>query len=215
MLTVCWSVKGGVGSTVVSALLALGHARMSPEGAVAIGLDDDLAMALGASVSSTAGFAEWTCTEDPPPDALARLATKVGSGLHVIGAGAGELCLDHLASRARELEMTTRPVVVDVGNAASPVITHLTTAASSSLLVVRSCYLGLRRCQDLPAEPTGVILVSEPGRSLTCRDVEAVIGVPVVAQIDVDPAVARLVDAGLLTTRLPRSLSRTIEAVVR
>jgi hypothetical protein len=214
VLTVCWSVKGGVGSTVVSALLALGHARRSSEGALAIGLDDDLAMALGVSVRPTVGFAEWTCTEDAPPDALARLATEVGAGLHVIGAGAGELCLDRLASRSSELEMTTRPVIVDVGNASAPVVTRLTAAASSSLLVVRSCYLGLRRCQDLPAEPTGVVLVREPGRSLTCRDVEAVIGVPVLVEIDVDPAVARLVDAGLLTTRLPRSLSRTIEAVV-
>jgi hypothetical protein len=50
--------------------------------------------------------------------------------------------------------------------------------------------------------------VREPGRALTRRDVEEVLGVPVRAEVDVDPAVARAVDAGLLASRLPRALER-------
>ena len=66
------------------------------------------------------------------------------------------------------------------------------------------CYLALAR---LAADPQGardgVILLEEPGRSLTARDVIDVLGVPVVATVPVSPAVARAVDAGLLLERLP------------
>lgn len=215
MLTVCWSVKGGVGVTVVSALLALGYAQMSPEGVLAVGLDDDLAMALGVSVGPSAGFADWSRAIDPPPDALARLATEVGSGLQVIGPGSGELAADQLASRGRELDAATRPTVVDVGNASGKLLTSLAGVASSSLLIVRPCYLGLRRCHELPVEPTGVVLLREPGRALTHRDVEAVIEVPIVLEIEVDPVVARLVDAGLLGSRVPKALSSAVMEVIR
>jgi hypothetical protein len=79
-----------------------------------------------------------------------------------------------------------------------------------SLLVLRPCYLALRRAVAAPFRPSGVVLVREPGRALTRRDVEAVLGVPVRAEVDVDPAIARAVDAGLLTARLPRGLERAL-----
>ena len=47
------------------------------------------------------------------------------------------------------------------------------------------------------------MLVAEPGRALRVPDIERAIGVPVVATISHDPAVARAVDAGLLAARLP------------
>ena len=37
---------------------------------------------------------------------------------------------------------------------------------------------------------------------------------PVIAILDLDPAVARAVDAGLLATRLPRSLSRPLAKAI-
>jgi hypothetical protein len=83
-------------------------------------------------------------------------------------------------------------------------------AASASLLVLRPCYLSLRRALQAPMRPSGVILVSEPGRSLGRSDVEDVLGVPVRAVVGIDPAVARAVDAGLLATRLPRGLERAL-----
>jgi hypothetical protein len=54
------------------------------------------------------------------------------------------------------------------------------------------------------------VLLAEPGRALDATDVESVIGAPVVAQVSVDPAVARAVDAGLLASRLPRGLERAL-----
>jgi hypothetical protein len=86
------------------------------------------------------------------------------------------------------------------------------SVSSLSLLVLRPCYLALRRALAAPLRPSGVILVVEPNRSLSRRDVEDVLGVPVRAQIAWDPQVARAVDAGLLSTRLPRGLDRALRA---
>jgi hypothetical protein len=86
----------------------------------------------------------------------------------------------------------------------------MAAAASQSLLVTRSCYLALRRLLAVPVRPSGVVLLREPGRSLTVADVEDVVGAPVVAEIAVDPAVARAVDSGLLSQRVPRGLARAL-----
>jgi hypothetical protein len=76
--------------------------------------------------------------------------------------------------------------------------------------VLRPCYLGLRRALAHPLRASGVILVGEEGRSLSRRDVEEVLGVPVRAEVAHDPAVARAVDAGLLGRRVPRVLERSL-----
>ena len=62
----------------------------------------------------------------------------------------------------------------------------------------------------LPLRPSAVVLVEEPGRALTNHDVEEIVGVPVTVEIGLDPAIARAVDAGLLASRLPRSLERAL-----
>lgn len=85
--------------------------------------------------------------------------------------------------------------------------------ADRSLLVTRACYLALRRAVSAPIRPTGVVLVAEPGRALRATDVEAAVGAPVVATVAVDPAVARAVDAGLLTARLPRLMERDLRRI--
>ena len=67
------------------------------------------------------------------------------------------------------------------------------------------CYVALASLlSSLGPRIDGVVLVSEDGRSLTAADVHDVLGVPVVATVPTDPAVARTIDAGLLTSRLHR-----------
>jgi cellulose biosynthesis protein BcsQ len=94
-------------------------------------------------------------------------------------------------------------IVIDAGRLPGDGPAHTT-------LVTRSCYLALRRALAVPM-PDDVILIAEPGRALGPDDVQAVLGRPVVATIPVDPAVARTVDAGLLSARLPPVLRRAIE----
>jgi hypothetical protein len=45
---------------------------------------------------------------------------------------------------------------------------------------------------------------------LDAMDVESVLGVPVLAEIALDPAVARSVDAGLLVTKVPERVQRVL-----
>jgi hypothetical protein len=67
------------------------------------------------------------------------------------------------------------------------------------------CYLALHSivAGDIPPL-AGIVLVAEPDRSLTSRDVADVCGVPVLAEIKATPRVARTIDAGLLVTALRR-----------
>lgn len=85
--------------------------------------------------------------------------------------------------------------------------------AGPAYLVTRPCYLTLRAAGRIP-RPAGVVLITEPGRALTASDVAEVVGAPVVAELEQDPAVARALDAGLLASRRPRSMVRALRHMV-
>jgi len=104
--------------------------------------------------------------------------------------------------------------VVGGGGEGGPAF-DLTATATTSLLVLRPCFLALRRAVVAPLRGNGVVLVDEPGRSLGPGDVEAALGLPVVAVVPWDPAVSRRVDAGLLAAALPRDLARALRPVAR
>ncbi|MGZ4695701.1 MAG: nucleotide-binding protein [Acidimicrobiales bacterium] len=218
MFAVCWSVKGGSGTTVVAAALAVLLARRTDDGALLVDLAGDGPAALGVSEPDGPGLAGWFAAgRSVPADGLSRLEVPVGDGLALLPRGDGDLGPAERAEvLAGVLGAEGRSVVVDAGvpgwgdGRPDPARAVLTAAATSSLLVTRPCYLSLRRVVAAPLRPTGVVLVVEPGRALGRDDVEQIVGVPVVAEVLVDSAVARAVDAGLLVGRLPRSLERAL-----
>lgn len=85
----------------------------------------------------------------------------------------------------------------------------------ATYLVTKPCYLALRRVADDPYRPTGIVVVSEKGRALDVHDVESLVNRPVIAEIPVDPAVARAVDAGTFASRRPRVLDASLKDLVR
>ena len=213
MFIACWSVKGGSGTTVVAASLAVLLARSSPNGALLVDLAGDAPAALGLSEPSGPGVLAWLAAgPDVGPGALGRLELDAGLGLAVIPSGepAGRPSVGRVEELSVALAQEPRPVVVDAGRVPSEWADHLVGAATVSLLVLRPCYLALRRAIAAPLRPSGVVLVTEPGRALSRRDVEDVLGVEVKAEIALDPVVARAVDAGLLAARLPRPLERSL-----
>jgi hypothetical protein len=107
-------------------------------------------------------------------------------------------------------------VVADAGRAEHPVQRALVEVADASVVVVRGCYLALRRAVDDPltAQALGVVVVEEPGRSLGPADAADVLGCPVLATIPMDPSVSRAVDAGLLLQRPPPLLSRPLRSLL-
>jgi len=120
---------------------------------------------------------------------------------------------DRGAVLAALLAVEGRPVVVDCGGGPVGAGLAAAAAASSSLLVLRPCYLSIRRALLIGLRPTGVVVVGSSGRTLQSDDVEAALGVPVVATVALDDRVARAVDAGLLGHRLPRSLRHPLRHV--
>jgi len=91
--------------------------------------------------------------------------------------------------------------IIDAGPAVAAA--EATPADGRRYAVLRGpCYLALATLVSLPdLRPDGVILVAEPGRSLSAGDASAVLGVPVVATVPVRSSIARLLDAGLLAGR--------------
>jgi hypothetical protein len=219
VLACCWSAKGGSGTTVVAAALAVVLSKSSREGALIVDLVGDVPAVLGVTEESTsAGVAEWLDVgEAVPADGLARLEVPVRPRLALLSRGSRTLGSSRSAPFAALLAADPRSVVVDAGliTGATPdegaaLVGAVASHADHSLLVLRPCYLALRRAALAPIRPTGVVLVAETGRALTAADVEEVLGVPVQATVSVTAQVARAVDAGLLASRLPRTLEREL-----
>ena len=224
MLIACWSPKGGTGTTVVSCGLALVLARSParpPAGGVLLAdLSGDVPAVLGLPTPAAPGLVDWLAAGPdvpgdgprpaggrgrarPAPAGLGRRARRRRRPPRPRAAERGEVLAEALAAGGRV-------VVADCGSAASGAALAVAAAADVSLLVLRPCYLALRRALAAPIRPSAVVLVNEPGRALTRRDIEDVLGVPVRAEIDYDPSIARAVDAGLLAGRVPRSLEKAL-----
>lgn len=214
MLIACWSAKGGSGTTVVAAALATLLARSST-GAVLADLAGDVPAVLGLSEPDGPGIAQWLdAGAAVPADGLSRLEVPAGAGLTMLPAGGalpdapgrGEVLAALLAADAR-------PVVADCGCAPSGARLAVAAGAGQSLLVLRPCYLALRRAVASPLRPSGVLLIEEDGRAIGKRDIEAALGVPVRAVVAHDKRIARAVDAGLLSARVPALLQRSLRDV--
>ena len=162
MVTACWSLKGGSGTTVVAAGLALSIQRRIGRPVLLVDLAGDLPAALGLPEPTGPGVAEWLAAGPAvPPDALARLEEPVAPGLALLHRGAGPLPPATGGLLVQVLASSGREVVVDCGTlpAGGPgsVAEQLAAEASRSLLVTRPCYLAVRR--------TRAPMCSGPGRS--------------------------------------------------
>ncbi len=228
MLVACWSAKGGVGTTVVTTALALIASRTHPLGVLVVDLCGDVPAVLGMAEPDTPGVADWLAAgPEVPADGLARLEVEAPTAdVALIARGGGELrCVERAEVLAAVLAREGRAVVVDCGDVSRPgseAARALAGAAGESLLITRPCYLSLRRASRLVGSstheggslaPSGVVVVREQGRALEAGNVSDVLGVDVRAEVPFDPAVARAVDAGLLASRLPRSLSRALRGL--
>ncbi len=220
MLVTCWSVKGGSGVSVVSAALASLLAQRHGRAAI-IDLGGDQPAVLGLSEPPGGGVRDW-CDVDAPAERLARLAIEVTPELLLVPRGNGRdtTSRDRAAELAAATQTLAPAVVIDAGIplrarmapdadpvAEEPHGSHL-RRCGSSLFVTRPCYMALRRAKSLRVAADGIVLLDEPGRSLTARDVSEVLELPVVGVVEADPQVSRAVDSGTLVRNIPRTLSR-------
>lgn len=215
MLLCVWSPKGGSGTSVVTAAAALVLARDNPATRL-VDLTGDQPAVLGLAGEPEPGVRDWLrAGPQAPTDALDRLAIEVAPRLSLLPAGTPGMdgvAEESGAALAVALGSDERPAVCDAGRLDHPALGALVEVADVSVVVVRGCYLALRRAvyHDALRLASGVVLIDEHGRSLGARDVEDVLGRPVVAVIEARTATARAVDAGVLATRLPDALARPV-----
>jgi len=209
---VCWSLKGGSGTTVVSAALAHTLAQRNTATVRIVDLAGDIPSALGIAEPSGEGVMNWLQQQHVP---IQSLQIPVTARVSLIPRGNDsllhhDLTAEHCNSLATELDTSNELTVVDAGSGHIP---QLINNATTSLLVIRPCYLALRKAAHLSVKPHGIVLINEPGRSLGKRDVESVVGAPVLVDLPLDPTIARCVDAGLLASRIPTVLSQHLAHV--
>ncbi len=217
MLLALWSPKGGSGTSVLAAACALVLARRG--GSRLADLDGDQPALFGLGADPPTGLGDWLAAgPEAPTDALERLTLEAATGVALVPRGAAARLLAPVpaaeagAALAVALRDGPLPTVVDLGRARSPAARAMVEVADASVVVVRGCYLTLRRAVHAPplARAAGVLLVTESGRSLGRREVEDCLDRPVLAEVPVRAAVARAVDAGLLPVRLPEVLARPV-----
>jgi hypothetical protein len=219
-----WTAKAGSGATVTAAALAIEQANAQPT--LLVDLGGDVPAVFGLE-DQTTGLTDWLDASGAAHDALARLEVETCvAGLSVLPMGnCRSWDLDRGALLAALLGHERREVIVDVGHIESlsaealsgePLMALRSTFATlaNSALVTRCCYLSLRRALALNIRPQSIVVIREGGRHLDRTDCEELLGAPVVAEIDVDPAVARAVDRGRLTGRSPRSLFRQVRPLL-
>lgn len=212
-LTALFSMKGGLGVSSTAALIAIAHSNRAVPTLLA-DLDGDQPAILGVPEPDGPGLVDWCATPSRSVEALDRIQTSIGPDCALLPRGVGPLPAD-AGPLLDALSQPDQHVVVDCGNlAGAPQFARdVAAGCDQRLLVVRSCYLALRSSRDPAAAATGVILLREHGRALGLTDIESVIDAPVIAEVAIDIAIARSIDAGLTTTRLPRSLLRLLARV--
>ena len=226
MIVTSWSVKGGSGTSVVAGGLAVSWAAARP--VLAVDLAGDLPAVIGVAAPSGPGVVDWLhAGGGVGAAALHALAVDAAPGVRVVhrggasGAEPGDgtwgvahgVPAGRWAALAEAMAAIGTDVVVDAGLA--PLPPELAARSHASLLVIRPCFLALRRLSATADVPAGAVVITEPGRALGRRDIERVLGIRVAAEMRLDPAVARAVDAGLLASRLPASVTHLAKAVDR
>ena len=193
--------KGGQGTTTVAASLAV-TAACCDRRVVLIDTGGDAASILNRPPT-------------PPADDLAealRVTTAV-DGIELVHLPAERIDTNTVRT-VSELPEDDATIIIDAG--VDPAVVRRfdrVRPRPQRVLVVRPCYLAVRRAAAVPYTPDHVVLVRERLRSLTPDDIERALALPVTT-VDHDPVLARAIDAGLLATHAHRRLGRPLRQLV-
>lgn len=209
--------KGGVGVSAIAAAVASTLSRQQSVTVVDFCGDQPDIFGCSEETPSAPGVFDWLEADGSvSADALDNLSIEVSSSLRILPPGSRSSAAVVSAHRCVELvEHLGRsgPVIADVGVVGRDLLSEMSVicgASDRTTLVVRACYLVMRRARMIPIVADDVVEVVEGGRSLRTVDIELVLQQPVISRVPFDPAIARALDAGLVGRRLPRPMSRMV-----
>jgi hypothetical protein len=220
VLLALWSPKGGSGTSVLSAALALVSAGRGPTRLADLGGDQPAILGLP-PLTSLATLDDWLVAgPSTPTEWLDDMAVPVGPGLSLLPGGPAAQVSSPEAGAALAVALRDGGMAIaDVGSGADEADgagRAVVDVADTALMAIRPCYLALRRAVADPrlGSSAGAILVEDPGRALDAEDVSAVLGIPVVGRVPVRAEIARAVDAGVLRDHLPAILAKAAGTVL-
>jgi len=195
-IIIMWGSKGGAGTSVTAAAAALHETKQ----VLVVDLDGDTAPILGIERSrNRLGSNDWLADRNVEPARLTELIDDVDDTTRVLPAGmAGDIRYAD-PHRVEQLAgwISEQPGIVIVDAGTGPPPQALIDIADRNIMVTRADYLALTNPEITAARPDEIVLVNEPGRAITKRDIELTMKAPVNTVIDLDPVVARSVDAGM------------------
>ncbi len=213
MITILSSPKGGSGTSVVAASLAIVSSSSCPT--LLVDLAGDQAAIMGLP-EPPVGLNDWangmthrefneiliTCKDN------LQLAPSGSSAVEIFSTSAWA----NLARELMQRESNGFNIIIDFGRVELPLAFQ--KLACTHYMVTRPCYLSLRRAVNTEQKFSGVIVVQEHGRVLTTSDVESVMKLKCVAEIPNSSDISRRVDSGLLKSRLPSPLQSALAPLV-
>lgn len=219
MLTSLWAAKGGAGCSTVALLAASARARAGSD-VLVVDLGGDLLTMIAGVGASPPGITDWLAST-ADVDRLDRVEVEVTTGVWIAPLGrASSWTADREGLLAAALDADARDVVVDVGlvdpalGGSLQRLRHRFASSEGGILVTRPCYLAVHRATRTGVAPRAALVVREPGRALDDRMIAEALGLRRLGHLDLDPAVARSVDAGLIVRRPPRTAVRQVAKAV-
>ena len=213
MLIILSSPKGGSGTSVVTASLAIVSSSSTPT--LLVDLAGDQAAIMGLP-EPPVGINDWTngMTHREFDEIL--IACNDNLQLAPFGSSAVEIfstsAWGNLARELMQRESNGVNIIIDFGQGDLPLAFNKLT--DMHFMVTRPCYLSLRRAVNIEQKFSGVIVVQEHDRVLTTSDVESVMKLKCVAEVPYSSEISRRVDSGLLKSRLPVPLHAALSPLV-
>ena len=213
MLLALWSPKGGSGTSVVAASLSLVSAARGQTRLADLAGDQPAILGLP-PLDARPTLVDWLAAgPSTPSEWLDEIAVQVVPRLFLLPGGPATQAAPPEAGAALAVALRDGGLTVaDVGSGpdeSDGAGRAVVDVADLTLMVIRPCYLALRRAVADPrlGSSAAAILVEDAGRALDADDVAAVLGLPVAGRFPVRPEIARAVDAGVLRDQLPAPLA--------